>query len=223
MTGEPTWLYRFWGDQGVLLYVGITKDLTARTAQHQADKPWFRLVRDCTIEMFDGRPEALLAEREAITTEFPLFNLQHADQRQATAWMRLLTRMLIDDGWPVQAQRLPAIVRLATIEPGFTEVINGLWSVLECADDFCGDCVWEGGGVLSGSVKAKVQGLFGYHAANPLAQHPSTYELAISVAYECLPRAVCTYHADVVPYDRKVMHRARYTFDDVEYDELVGA
>lgn len=74
---KPHALYRFFDRTDVLLYVGITMDLPARVGQHRKDKPWWVEVNHITIEHFEDRAEVLLAEREAIRTEKPLYNSTH--------------------------------------------------------------------------------------------------------------------------------------------------
>jgi predicted GIY-YIG superfamily endonuclease len=73
----PTALYRFFDAQGLLLYVGITKDLQTRFGSHALTKKttWWPLVASHSIEWFDNRPSAATAEIRAIQRENPAYNL----------------------------------------------------------------------------------------------------------------------------------------------------
>lgn len=70
-------LYRFYADNGRLLYVGITNNPGTRFDQHAADKPWWHEVRGITLETYPDRDAVLAAERRAIAVEQPLHNVQH--------------------------------------------------------------------------------------------------------------------------------------------------
>ena len=69
-------LYRFYGDTGQLLYVGITHDPGKRLAQHTATKHWWSAVRGISLDWYSSREDALAAERRAIKVERPLMNVQ---------------------------------------------------------------------------------------------------------------------------------------------------
>lgn len=70
-------LYRFRDSDGVLLYVGITKNPPARFAQHERDKFWWSQIADISLQHFPSRLALLEAERIAIENERPLYNVQH--------------------------------------------------------------------------------------------------------------------------------------------------
>lgn len=70
-------LYRYYADDGVLLYVGITNDMSRRMDQHAADKGWWQEVRGVTVEWYDTRDAVLAAERRAIAVEQPRHNVVH--------------------------------------------------------------------------------------------------------------------------------------------------
>lgn len=74
MTDQPHALYRFYGEGGVLLYVGITSNPGARWKQHETDKPWWSDIRGITVEHYASRTSVLAAERLAIEVEKPLHN-----------------------------------------------------------------------------------------------------------------------------------------------------
>jgi hypothetical protein len=71
-----TALYRFYDVFGQLLYVGITNNLKLRWSQHATTAAtWWPLRFERSVEWFDAREDAAVAEVEAITTEGPLHNL----------------------------------------------------------------------------------------------------------------------------------------------------
>jgi predicted GIY-YIG superfamily endonuclease len=78
-SSPQTWLYRLFDVQDRLLYVGITRDLHKRMAQHAGDKPWWHLVDRRTIRVYTRRELAADAETEAIRRERPLFNIAKAE------------------------------------------------------------------------------------------------------------------------------------------------
>jgi len=69
-------LYRFYTDQGQLLYVGITNDPARRIDQHGERKAWWQQVAGMTIEWYPTRSAVLAAERRAVQVENPKHNVQ---------------------------------------------------------------------------------------------------------------------------------------------------
>ncbi len=80
-TRSATTLYRFYDEAGALLYVGITGDTGRRIAQHNREKDWWNHVTNIRIEYHDYRYLALQAERTAIVTEYPMYNVVHSQSR----------------------------------------------------------------------------------------------------------------------------------------------
>lgn len=78
-------LYRHFDKDGVLLYVGISKDPIRRMTQHNKSAKWYNLIATITHETFPTRDAVLLAERKAIRTEKPLYNLRHRPHAGALA------------------------------------------------------------------------------------------------------------------------------------------
>ncbi len=74
---RPHALYRFFGHNGQLLYLGITASLPSRLIGHRDDKPWWTDVADIKVEHYPDRPSVLAAERAAIRAERPLWNVIH--------------------------------------------------------------------------------------------------------------------------------------------------
>lgn len=69
-------VYRCFADDGTLLYIGTTGRLGRRLADH-AQKAWFLASTQITLEWFPDEDSALKAERRAIETELPKFNVTH--------------------------------------------------------------------------------------------------------------------------------------------------
>lgn len=69
-----TLLYRFYADDGGLLYVGITGDLSRRLRQHEKNKEWWVSIARIEAAVYPSRMEAAFAEHDAIETENPRFN-----------------------------------------------------------------------------------------------------------------------------------------------------
>jgi predicted GIY-YIG superfamily endonuclease len=82
-------VYRLWcGD--ILLYIGVTVDFRRRIDEHATFKQWFRFVERFTLEPHETIAEAEAAERAAIKSEKPVFNIAHndgwADARRRRFW-----------------------------------------------------------------------------------------------------------------------------------------
>jgi hypothetical protein len=78
---RPHALYRFFGLSGDLLYVGRTVDPGARWRKHVDGKPWWTEVGTVQVEHFLDLNEVSAAERTAIQTEYPRYNIQYARSR----------------------------------------------------------------------------------------------------------------------------------------------
>ena len=70
-----TALYRLFGGEGQLLYVGITNSPDERFVEHRRDKRWWDEVVTREIEWHPDRTTALIHEARAIRREAPLYNL----------------------------------------------------------------------------------------------------------------------------------------------------
>ena len=71
-------LYRMYGRNNQLLYVGISGHAGQRADQHAADKPWWPQVVRIEVEHLNCDRDQLLAyEKRCIKTERPLHNIQH--------------------------------------------------------------------------------------------------------------------------------------------------
>jgi hypothetical protein len=74
---RPQVLYRFFDEDGDLMYVGISLDPTSRFRSHRRDKPWWTEVHSITLEHFPDRAAVERAEIEAIRAERPRHNIAH--------------------------------------------------------------------------------------------------------------------------------------------------
>ncbi len=72
---DETALYRWYDADGILLYVGITGDVTARQSSHAKWSSWSPFAASSKIERLPDRATALATETDAIAAERPLFNL----------------------------------------------------------------------------------------------------------------------------------------------------
>jgi predicted GIY-YIG superfamily endonuclease len=72
-----TTVYRMFDYQNKLLYVGISNRVDMRIEQHRATKEWFWRVDRITTMTYPNRQAALDAEKFAIKTEKPIYNIVH--------------------------------------------------------------------------------------------------------------------------------------------------
>lgn len=77
LTKRPHVLYRMYDAARQLLYVGLTTNIEDRIADHRGAKYWWARVATIELERFASRPAVEKAERAAIKTERPLFNVRH--------------------------------------------------------------------------------------------------------------------------------------------------
>jgi hypothetical protein len=82
---DRTALYRHFNANGDLLYVGISLCAIYRLEQHRMKAPWFPSIAKVDIEWFDTRELARDAEIEAIRSENPRHNINHAVQQPRIA------------------------------------------------------------------------------------------------------------------------------------------
>lgn len=74
---QPHALYRFFDASDDLLYVGVTANPGARWPKHASGKPWWTEVSRVQVENYTDRPSVLAAEKAAIQTEAPRYNVMH--------------------------------------------------------------------------------------------------------------------------------------------------
>lgn len=64
-------LYRFYANDGTLLYIGITISPPQRFKQHSRDKAWWNEVARIELVQFNSREELENEEKNAISREHP--------------------------------------------------------------------------------------------------------------------------------------------------------
>lgn len=81
MIEEDIWntLYRAYDEQDILLYVGISSSPLLRLTEHTRVARWAMYAVKVTFERFPARSAVEKAEREAIRTERPIFNIAHTE------------------------------------------------------------------------------------------------------------------------------------------------
>lgn len=77
-----TALYRFFGQGGDLLYVGISKRLGKRLQEHALYSPWWSEAAAHSIEWYPSGTAAGRAERAAIREEKPAHNVMHTPRNR---------------------------------------------------------------------------------------------------------------------------------------------
>ncbi len=76
-----TYLYRVFDQKDQLLYIGISKTVLARMAQHFATKDWIPNDGYIKWSTYPTRLAAQEAERQAITNEKPKWNVAFNDEQ----------------------------------------------------------------------------------------------------------------------------------------------
>lgn len=69
-------VYRHFSLDGELLYIGSSINVSQRTKAH-VGKIWFSEIANITLEHHQNRRDALDAERKAIKSESPKYNIMH--------------------------------------------------------------------------------------------------------------------------------------------------
>lgn len=95
-------LYRFFDEDGTLLYIGISENPLARLDAHVTSQLWWSHVRSATFEHCGTRTEALKAEEAAIRAERPAFNVTHNEDpnlsERLMAWEERMERRAVAAG-----------------------------------------------------------------------------------------------------------------------------
>lgn len=71
---QMTTVYRLISRPGLLLYVGIAKDVVKRLGEHRKDKDWWHKVARIEIHTYPTRADARTAELQMIIDEQPRYN-----------------------------------------------------------------------------------------------------------------------------------------------------
>jgi hypothetical protein len=69
-------LYRFYGADDLLLYIGLTCNPGQRFMHHRDNKEWWSEIIRIALEQFPDREALVAAERAAIKAEKPLYNIK---------------------------------------------------------------------------------------------------------------------------------------------------
>lgn len=97
-----TALYRHFGEDGSLLYVGISVCPVTRFGQHKERSAWFGTIKRVEVEWFETRALALSAKTEAIRSEAPSWNIRKkapAKQKTEPWWAVQHFNAGRYDGW----------------------------------------------------------------------------------------------------------------------------
>jgi predicted GIY-YIG superfamily endonuclease len=80
-TGVENWppkgrqcLYRHFGPDGTLLYIGITNNFAKRQSSHLREALWASHISRISVTAFESRADVEAAEEQAIISEKPLMN-----------------------------------------------------------------------------------------------------------------------------------------------------
>jgi hypothetical protein len=88
---RPAAVYRLFDADDRLLYVGVTENVKARFSHHASSKPWWPDVARHTVEWMDNRDDAEAAEKLAISTEMPVWNVRDSPcppKRPVEPWLQ---------------------------------------------------------------------------------------------------------------------------------------
>jgi hypothetical protein len=88
MNDDPYRLYRYFDAKAILLYVGISGDLAVRDRSHISRSKWMQLTAHSIVERRKTLERVKMAERIAIETEHPVFNVAHNSTPEAKQRMR---------------------------------------------------------------------------------------------------------------------------------------
>lgn len=75
---SPTSLYRHFDADGNLLYVGISLSAIERLRAHREQSHWFEKIAFITVNRYQTRHKAEIAEDMAISLEKPLHNIRRS-------------------------------------------------------------------------------------------------------------------------------------------------
>lgn len=113
---ERTSVYKYYDQIGILIYVGITNQESARNKQHNASKHWWHFVARQDVSHHESREGALAEERRLIQKHLPPFNVQHNAHHVdiKSAYLKMvqsvdLSTSLFDAGMALK-NKLPVVV-----------------------------------------------------------------------------------------------------------------
>mgnify|MGYP000117110030 FL=1 len=100
MTTKTINLYRCFNQLNQLIYVGISHSAIDRFSQHLRCSEWGEEVRRIDVSAFESREAALLAEKDAIILERPLYNKMHSNAERAKIPACFNMAFYDSIGWP---------------------------------------------------------------------------------------------------------------------------
>lgn len=117
-------LYRYFDKDDNLLYVGISSNYQARAASHAKFSKWSHLASYVRLEHFPNRQSVLDAEKFAIISEKPIYNIIHNQQAVTSEnhWLDLISFSLTDN-WHSKINESVKIYQ-ATLSSWFNNEIN---------------------------------------------------------------------------------------------------
>lgn len=85
---KPHAVYRIFGENGLLLYVGCSFAPLGRLKNHERFKAWAQSIRSVTLTWYPDKKSGLTAEKIAIQTEFPEWNVYDSftPKRSCSRW-----------------------------------------------------------------------------------------------------------------------------------------
>lgn len=96
----PTILYRLYGADDALLYIGITGNKVQRFEGHRRNTRWWKQVARKELTTFPDRASAVAAEEKAVLAEQPRYNVEYTRPKPS----KVLSVTL----YPAQQARLEA-------------------------------------------------------------------------------------------------------------------
>jgi hypothetical protein len=107
INARRTCVYRHYDADDVLLYVGMTSTPSTRETSHVASAIWHGLSKRRTETWYPNRRDAEQAETEAISREYPLFNIDGnvTEESQRRVWIYLNGKELLAL-WDIHQRRI---------------------------------------------------------------------------------------------------------------------
>lgn len=109
----PCAVYRLRDSEGQLLYVGISSNVPQRLIAHRNDKAWGPQIASWDVVEYPSRTAAEMAERVAIGSESPLYNVASGGKAHRVQW-RPGPRQGIPVRWSIE--QLAELTALAEVE-----------------------------------------------------------------------------------------------------------
>ena len=129
-----TYVYRAYGEDDQLLYVGMTDDVGQRLRGHRYQgSAWLAEMAYPTVESYSDRDSAHIAEIEAIISESPLYNVQPGTARPGTARRKHRPHSKIASEFKPDPRLIEAIKREAEADPPLTAEQKSRLAVLVLA------------------------------------------------------------------------------------------